>query len=274
VFTRIVVDTALVDAEQYDLRRPLKPYGPIFWRVDATASNATTATTGVVGPIAVPAWATLTALNARGGTTTADAQPTFTWRSPALTAPPGPFHYDLFVRQPGSAVSDFGIGGLADTFFQIPTPLPRNTTFTWALVVHAGGDTSLVRSAGSFLVLDPTVPSATLLYQNFPNPFPASGRDSTCLWFDLATSGLTEVTILDLRGAPVRHFVPGPHFSPMLDAGRYGRSPAGGSTCDPRLMWDGRADDGRDVPAGVYLYKLQAGGVILFKRIVFLGRSR
>jgi hypothetical protein len=38
-------------------------------------------------------------------------------------------------------------------------------------------------------------------------------------------------------------------------------------------MWDGRADDGRVVPAGVYLYKLQAGRVILFKRLVFSGKA-
>ena len=58
----------------------------------------------------------------------------------------------------------------------------------------------------------------------------------------------------------------------MLDAGRYGRGSAGGPTCGPRLMWDGRADDGRLVPPGVYLYKLQAGGVTLFKRVVFMGK--
>jgi len=86
---------------------------------------------------------------------------------------------------------------------------------------------------------DGTLPPTTLLYQNFPNPFPAGGRDSTCIWFDLA-----------------------------------GRGGAGGPTCDPRLMWDGRADDGRVVPAGVYLYKLTARGVIQFRRIVFRGRNR
>src|SRR2546425_4116153 len=89
----LVVDTA-TDTAGYALRRPLKPGRPLFWRVDASS-----ATTGVVGPITVPAWAALTTLSAPGGVNTADDQPTFAWRSPAVAAPPGPFRYDLTVRR-------------------------------------------------------------------------------------------------------------------------------------------------------------------------------
>ncbi|HVD87332.1 MAG TPA: hypothetical protein VNB91_00385, partial [Jatrophihabitantaceae bacterium] len=254
------------------LRIPLKPGQPLLWRVDATAATGDTASTGVLGPIAVPAWATLTALSDPAGATTDSVQPTFTWTSPAVAAPPGPFTYDLFVQRVSEPVPDFGVAGLTATTFRIPEPLERNTAYHWYLVTHGGSDTSLAASQGSFLVLDASTPSATLLYQNFPNPFPAAGRDSTCLWFDLATTGLVEVEILDLRGNPVRRFVPGPDFPPILAAGRYGRGPAGGATCDPRLMWDGRAGDGRLLPAGVYLYKLKAPGIVLFKRIVFRGK--
>jgi len=117
--------------------------------------------------------------------------------------------------------------------------------------------------------------------QAYPNkavrivaPFPAGGRDSTCIWFDLAEGGPVTLDIRDLRGGRVRRFIPGPDFGDVLGAGSYGRGGPGGPTCDPRLMWDGRADDGRVVPAGVYLYKLTARGVIQFRRIVFRGRNR
>jgi hypothetical protein len=265
-----LVDTTLTNVETYDLRIPLKPGAPLFWRVDATAATGDTASTGVIGPIAVPAWATLTSLSAPGGATTDSVQPTFTWTSPTIAAPPGPFSYDLFVQRVSEPVPDFGVAGLTGTSFRIPDPLERNTAYHWYLVAHAGSDTSLSTSRGSFLVLDGSTPSATLLYQNFPNPFPAAGRDSTCLWFDLATTGIVQVDILDLRGNSVRRFVPGPDFPPILTAGRYGRGQAGG--CDTRLMWDGRAADGRLLPAGVYLYKLKAPGIVLFKRIVFRGK--
>jgi hypothetical protein len=116
-------------------------------------------------------------------------------------------------------------------------------------------------------------PPVTLLYQNFPNPFPAMGQETTCLSFDLAVASEVELDILDLRGSPVRRLVPGPELGPMLTPGRYGRSGSGGLPCDPRLTWDGRADNGQDVPAGVYLFKLRASGITQFRRIVFRGRN-
>ena len=266
-----LVDTTLVDTEAYDLRRALKP-GPLFWRVDAAAATGETANTGRIGPIAVPAWATLTALSDPAGRVTDSVQPTLTWTSPVVAAPPGPFNYDLFVQRVSETAPEFRAAGLTATSFRLPQPLEYNTAYRWSLVVHAGTDTSLVRSLGSFLVVDGGTPAATLLYQNFPNPFPSGGRDSTCLWFDLSRTGAVELDILDLRGNVVRRFIPGPGFPPVLAADRYGRGPPGGATCDPRLMWDGRSGDGRLLPAGVYLYKLKASGIVLFKRLVFRGR--
>jgi len=267
-----LVDTTVTNVESYNLRIALTPRRPLLWRVDATAATGDTASTGVIGPIAVPEWATLTSLSSPAGAVTDSVQPTFTWSSPAIATPPGPFSYDLFVQRASEPVPDFAVAVLAGTSFRIPVPLERNTAYHWQLVAHAGSDTSRVSNLGSFLVLDGSTPSATLLYQNFPNPFPSAGRDSTCLWFDLATTGLVQLEILDLRGNSVRQFVPGPDFPPILTAGRYGRGQAGGATCDPRLMWDGRSGDGRLLPAGVYLYKLKAPGLVLFKRIVFRGK--
>jgi hypothetical protein len=269
--TAPLLDT-LLTAEMFDLRRALKPGPPLFWRVDATAATGETSTTGLVGPIVVPAWATLTSFSSPAGVVTNSVQPTFTWTSPAVAVPPGPFSYDIFIQRLSDASNEFAAGGLTNTAFTIPQPLERNSAYRWLLVVHVGADTSLVRSQGSFLVVDGGIPTASLLYQNFPNPFPNAGRDSTCLWFDLAITGLVELSILDLRGNPVRRFVPGADFPAILPAGRYGRGQAGGAICDPRLMWDGRADGGHLLPAGVYLAKLKAPGTLVFKRIVFRGK--
>jgi hypothetical protein len=270
-FTSIVLDTALGSALSFDLTRPLKG-APIFWRVDGRTDVGDTASTGAVGPLAVPPWAVLTSLSAPGGAVTDTARPTFTWDPVTVSSPPGPFTYDLQVQRVETGQYDFGIAGLQDTSFTLPQPLERNTTYRWALVVHAGSDTAMIRSQGSFLIVDGGMPTSTLLYQNFPNPFPTAGRDSTCLWFDVATTGMVELDILDLRGNRVRRFVPGPDFPTILTAGRYGRGQAGGGICDPRLMWDGRADDGHPLPAGVYLAKLKAPGLLVFKRIVFRGK--
>ena len=266
-----VVDTALT-AEQYALRRPQQPGAPLFWRVDATSATGLTASTGLIGPITVPAWARLTALADSTGGATPDVQPTFTWTPTAIASPPGPFRYDLFVRRTNGTVALFGVGGLTDTSYLLPVPLERNATYRWTLVVHAGADSSVVTPPAPFVVLDPATPPATLLYQNFPNPFPTATRASTCIWFDLAQPGQVALEVLNLRGGVVRRLVPSSDFPAALAAGRYGRGGTGGGLCDPRLTWDGRADDGEWLPAGVYLYKLKSGGVIQFKRIVYRGR--
>lgn len=265
-----VLDT-VIDVTTFDLRRALKP-GTIVWRVDASNGAGDTASTGRIGPLTVPLWATLTSLSNPAGAVTDSVQPTFTWTSPAVSSPPAPYSYDLFVRRAVDSFPVFGVSGVTGTSFQLPVPLERNATYRWSLVTHVGSDTSLSNSLGSFLVVDGGTPTATLLYQNFPNPFPSVGRDATCLWFDLAMTGLVELDILDLRGNRVRRFIPGPDFAGILPAGRYGRGQPGGTTCDPRLTWDGTADDGHPLPAGVYLSKLKAPGLVFFKRIVYRGK--
>jgi hypothetical protein len=246
--------------------------GRLFWRVDATAASGETATSGVIGPIIVPPWAALTSLSNPAGMVIDTAQPTFKWKPAQVSAPPGPLTFDLNVQRVATGAIEFNVANLADTMFALPQPLERNTAYRWLLVVHAGSDTSIIRSQGSFLVVDLGMPTSTLLYQNFPNPFPAAGRDSTCLWFDLAIAGNVQLDILDLRGNRVRRFGPGPDFPGVLGPGRYGRGSGSGGICDPRLMWDGRTDNGHPLPAGVYLAKLKAPGLLVFKRIVFRGK--
>jgi len=265
-----IADTALT-AQSFALTGALKP-GKVFWRVDATAASGETATSGVIGPVVVPPWATLTSLSNPAGMVIDTAQPTFTWKPALVASPPGPLSYDLFVQRVATGSLDFSFANLTDTTFALPVPLERNTAYRWLLVAYAANDTSLIRSQGSFLVVDLGMPTSTLLYQNFPNPFPAAGRDSTCLWFDLALAGSVELDILDLRGNLVRRFVPGPDFPGVLAPGRYGRGSGSGGICDPRLMWDGRAGNGHPLPAGVYLAKLKAPGLLVFKRIVFRGK--
>src|SRR6266550_3040223 len=86
-----LVDT-LLTAETLNLPVPLKA-GAIFWRVDATAASGETATSGRIGPVIVPAWATLTSLSNPAGMVIDTAQPTLTWRPVGVSTPPGPFTF-------------------------------------------------------------------------------------------------------------------------------------------------------------------------------------
>jgi len=70
---------------------------------------------------------------------------------------------------------------------------------------------------------------------------------------DLPTEGSASVSVLDIQGRTVRTLVRG-----VLPAGR------------TTARWDGRADDGRRAPSGVYFVRLSAQGVSRTARLVLL----
>lgn len=118
-------------------------------------------------------------------------------------------------------------------------------------------------------------PPTTTLYQNFPNPFPAAGSLTTCVWFDLASATDVLIQVLDIRGNVVRTLIPAAGIPSRHAAGRYGRATGDipdGFGCDERITWDGVASDGSMVPPGVYLLRMRAGGTEVVRRMLFLGR--
>jgi hypothetical protein len=70
----------------------------------------------------------------------------------------------------------------------------------------------------------------------------------------------------------VRRLIPGGPFAVDLPAGRYGRGSSAANTgCDPDLQWDGAAENGRMMPQGIYLLRLETPTGVHFKRVVYLG---
>jgi hypothetical protein len=121
-------------------------------------------------------------------------------------------------------------------------------------------------------VADTGRPAITILYQNFPNPFPSPDSRVTCIWFDLNRTASVSLTVHDVRGNLVRQILPNASSPQFLTPGRYGRAtPTADVGCDPALTWDGHAADGSTVPRGVYLIRLRAGGVQSIKKAVFQG---
>jgi hypothetical protein len=203
-------------------------------------------------------------------------QPRFSWSSASITTPPGPWVYELFVTNVATQIT-LSRGGIIDTVYQYPDTLEANTSYRWHVVARPlnglPGDSAIVRSRSSFVIAPANQPIATLLYQNFPNPFPAASSPTTCIWFDLRSASDVRLMIHDLRGNPVRTMVPGAQLAGTLPAGRYGRlRTLDDSGCDPRLAWDGTADDGRVVAPGIYLVRLRAGSYESIRKIVFRGR--
>ena len=274
---QFVFDTTVIaDSAAIALKRPLPNSATVFVRASARGSTGEV----VFSPAAqrvVPAWLVLITPNDLNGSTLETQRPRFIWRSAGIGTPPGPWLYDLQIRNVGSGQTLF-YSNLSDTTFippsGTPQPLEFNTSYRWSVTARIpSGESVTVQSRSSFVIVNPTIPLATLLYQNFPNPFPTATSTSTCVWFDLSESAAVSLDVFDLSGRHVVSILPGSSGIPTFPAGRHGRVPAGSSAlgCNGNIQWDGRGRDGRYVPPGVYLLRLRAGGVESVKKIVFRG---
>jgi len=88
------------------------------------------------------------------------------------------------------------------------------------------------------------------LMQNYPNPF----NPTTEIAFTLSRSGRdVDLVIFNLAGQEIRALVNG-----RLEPGMH------------KVLWDGTDHAGRDVPSGVYIYKLRSGNQTSFKKMLKL----
>jgi len=223
----------------------------------------------------VRTWLRLVSPTRRSNDVLFTRQPQFIWSSPGITLPPGPWQYVLSIisTKTGSTDQQFTVN---DTSFTIPAPLEACTSYSWRVTARAlnGGANSqiTVASPGTFVIQSADCPTATIFYQNFPNPFGRGATaDVTCFWFDLARDADVKLTIYDIRLHVVRSIIPGAGSS-RFTAGAYGRQGSGGGACEPRFSWDGRDNNGRPVPSGVYIAAFEADGVRTTKKILFLGQ--
>lgn len=104
--------------------------------------------------------------------------------------------------------------------------------------VDTWGLNLMVRN-GEVSATAPTLPQATRLLGNTPNPF----NPRTTIAFELAAAGRTRLDIYDLQGRLVRHLA-----NRTFAAGRH------------ELVWDGRDGSGAETASGLYFYRLQVSG--------------
>ncbi|MEE9186407.1 MAG: carboxypeptidase regulatory-like domain-containing protein, partial [Bacteroidota bacterium] len=96
---------------------------------------------------------------------------------------------------------------------------------------------------------DAEIPTSLRLYQNFPNPF----NPATEIQYDLPVDAYVSLIVYNLVGEEVVTL----HYGPRA-AGSY------------RVIWDGKNVSGRDVPSGIYFYRLQAGTHSLVRKAMLL----
>ena len=246
----------------------------VWWRARVRTALGTLLLSESVGPRQTPAWLTLVTPNGQNGSTVDTRRPTFTWSSAGLLPPVKPWNFRIFITRTSDGGTEFN-SSTSDSTFTMPRELESNTSYRWSVTAFAStGDTIRVASFRSFVILDPNTPVATVLFQNFPNPFPSPLVQATCIWFDLRNQSDISLEVLDLRGNHVTTILPGRDLGGTLPPGRYGRAAVGSSSgCDSRLTWDGTTDGGSVVPPGVYLLRLKADGVTSQRKMLFKGRD-
>ena len=96
---------------------------------------------------------------------------------------------------------------------------------------------------------DTTLPIGFAVSPSFPNPF----RGGTSIRFALPRATLTSIQIYDVSGRLVRTLA-----NEMTPAGFH------------EVTWNGRNESGREVSAGVYLYKVDLDNFQETRRIVLM----
>ncbi|HHS50816.1 MAG TPA: T9SS type A sorting domain-containing protein [candidate division Zixibacteria bacterium] len=103
--------------------------------------------------------------------------------------------------------------------------------------------------SGAYKVVGSNLPNEFALHPNAPNPF----NPATSIAFDLPADSDVRLEVFDLLGRHVRTLE-----NDKLSAGRYS------------VVWDGRDSGGREVPTGIYLYRIEAGEFRTSRRMLLL----
>jgi hypothetical protein len=278
-FATVVFTDTVRDASSLMARRPIPPAPVLYWRVVASTQAGVTRTGTASQSFGGPGWVRLVEPDPSQVTSVNTPRPTLRW-SPLASPPPiGHLVYDLEIlsNETGQPVQP-AMRNLTTSSVQLANPLVPNTAYRWRVIVRTQpGAVDTVESRNPFVVTSDTLPPATLLYQNFPNPFPQPnlGTTATQVWFDLAVPSAVELVVLDLGGRLVKRLTPSdPSCGTVtLDPGTYGRS-GPFEEDDPCVgtSWDGTDASSDTMPRGVYILRLRTNGRDLYRRMLFLPR--
>ena len=102
---------------------------------------------------------------------------------------------------------------------------------------------------GNLICLEVEQPSSLSLKQNYPNPF----NPVTYIEFDIDEANYVSLIIYDLHGNQVKKLV-----NEFLQKDSY------------KITWDGRDDDYRKSPSGIYIASLEISGIFSSKKLTLI----
>lgn len=272
-FIEILTATTSDTIANFIVTRLLPDTAMVYWKARVVTQNNSTIESTISTVRRVPRWLTLLEPNSPDGNQFETRKPTFRWESAAIDAEYGSWIYSVEILDARTGAAEQTKVGITGTTYIPDIDLQANRGYKWRLTaaVTPTGEVVVRENLGTLFIKDPALPTTTLLYQNFPNPFPTPRSFTTCFWFDVANGGArVSLDILDLRGTLVRTILP----PTQLEGGVYGRGPVGAaSNCDNRFVWNGTSSSGLTVPGGIYLARFSGTGVrTQYRKIVFNGR--
>jgi photosystem II stability/assembly factor-like uncharacterized protein len=117
------------------------------------------------------------------------------------------------------------------------------------LVAVSGGAAATMREPSEPSMAAAQVPRDPALHANYPNPF----NPSTTIHYSLPRAMVVRLVIYDVTGRLVRRLV-----DDLREAG------------EQRAVWDGTDQRGRTVGSGMYVYRLEAGGTTVTRKMSLL----
>jgi hypothetical protein len=95
----------------------------------------------------------------------------------------------------------------------------------------------------------PSVPGSCRLLQNHPNPF----NGATVIRWEVPASDAATLTLFDVHGRLVRRWIS-----------------RGASAREGRIVWDGKNENGVEMPSGMYFYRLETKRTALVKKCLLI----
>jgi hypothetical protein len=133
----------------------------------------------------------------------------------------GPYTYECDVTDPNNALR-FNIG-------MTPGDMYLDDIVVTDASISAAPDVELLQQ--------PLQPVQYIISSNYPNPF----NSSTTIHYQLPEKSIVLLSIYNITGQKIRTLIPGGQ-----DAGAH------------MISWNGKDQLGRDVPSGIYIYKIDA----------------
>ena len=140
-----------------------------------------------------------------------------------------------------------------DGEFPRPTPLGQPAAAVVERLDTSGPPVTILRATAVSAPAGPAPPASPALGRGYPNPFNAEARIPFEVPAGEAWARDLTLRVYNLAGQPVRTLVRG-----VRPAGRQ------------QALWDGRDDHGRALAGGVYVVRLEAGGLQASRKLLYL----